>query len=306
MYVPYARATFRTKRRSKSICNVHFPLSWAVESHYTTRSIHTTCGHCGLRLRDKGELRRHVTLTHQPTVTVKCVPCGQNFETSVERKQHYQVSVNHPTCSVCGEGYADDAEIDNHLSWAHLDFRCKTCNEQFRSVDDLQSHYLSSSEHPHCASCEIGFADDQSCDKHMETDHPRPPPRMPSPLLRTPSPVIALVSHTRTVEPSSPETPPTSQPIQSSPIASAASTGTVADMEGTSTVETPLARPRPTPTMVEGTWRCRLCAMEPTAPTATICGHVFCTACIVQELVKTGSCPVCKEMILLHLHVEIA
>ncbi len=35
--------------------------------------------------------------------------------------------------------------------------------------------------------------------QHMETDHPRPPPRMPSPLLRTPSPVIALVSHTRTV-----------------------------------------------------------------------------------------------------------
>ncbi|KAI0360405.1 hypothetical protein OH77DRAFT_1392612 [Trametes cingulata] len=52
-------------------------------------------------------------------------------------------------------------------------------------------------------------------------------------------------------------------------------------------------------------WHCRSCMQDPcVAPTATMCGHVFCSACIIQELSKTGACPACGKLILLRLHVE--
>lgn len=54
---------------------------------------------------------QHVAVAHAPTV--KCTPCGREFKTVADRKQHYQASSNHPTCFVCREGFADDGEIDN-------------------------------------------------------------------------------------------------------------------------------------------------------------------------------------------------
>lgn len=96
---------------------------------------------------------------------------------------------------------------EQHLVRAHLDAKCRLCNRQFRSVDELQGHYLTSAMHPHCALCEIGFPDDESCDRvcptiririrlfshslwqHMTTNHPRPSPRIPSPEIRVPSPI---------------------------------------------------------------------------------------------------------------------
>ncbi|TFK85220.1 hypothetical protein K466DRAFT_664659 [Polyporus arcularius HHB13444] len=517
--------------------------------------VHPKCAHCGASFLSRTRLDEHVAAAHLPTV--KCVPCGREFKTAAERKQHYQASSNHPTCFVCKEGFADDTEIDEHLSKAHLDSRCKTCNRQLRSVDDLQGHYLASSAHPHCALCEIGFADDDTCDKHIETNHPRPPrrmpsppprvpsppprmpsppPRMPSPPPRMPSPVASLVSHTQTIEPSS-LVPHFTQSTQSSPLvqrptlngivttaplavaadrselndddtyqtveasshvqravseptvltASSIGYGSVLDeaatawrsptlseqsivcahvrgmarhpesestlslqsahssvsysspRNGSSLADLPTS-PRPTTTTADArvhdtgygrgeglisqsvspriqspilstrsfssiserlarniapalrpslsrqptprlpspvlsprpvsqlgaaqppksasrstssrkhsvtsvssgpssdteetvptaaetpkpkaasllqasaaptkktevTWHCRACDMEPVAPTATACGHIFCTTCIVQELVKHGCCPVCKKMILLRLHVELA
>ncbi|RPD56935.1 hypothetical protein L226DRAFT_512716 [Lentinus tigrinus ALCF2SS1-7] len=530
------------------------------------QTIHPKCTQCGSIFPNRTRLDEHVALAHPPTV--KCVPCGREFKSEADRKQHYHASSNHPTCFVCREGFADDAEIDNHLSGAHQESRCKSCNRQFRSVDDLHGHYLASSAHPHCAVCEVGFADDESCDKHMETNHPRPPrmpspphrmpsppprmpsppprmpsppPRMPSPppLMpslppRMPSPMSSIVSHMPTAEPSSLETQIPSQSTQSSPLvqrpklngvvtsATLASVGdksepdddTYQTVEASSHVQRAVSEPtvmtvssigyssvhdeaatawrsptlsersvdyahirgmarhpqsestislrsahtsisyssrrdgssaadlppsprpactnarapeseyrhaeslisqsvsprmqspilstrsfssiserlarnvapalrpslsrQPTPRLpspvlsprlapqpvaapppktasrpnsslkpsvaagssgqssdteetvptaaetpkakvasiepaaaaptktIEVTWHCRVCDMEPVAPTATLCGHIFCTTCIVQELVKQGSCPVCKKMILLRLHPEMA
>ncbi|KAI0790433.1 hypothetical protein C8Q75DRAFT_115966 [Abortiporus biennis] len=51
-------------------------------------------------------------------------------------------------------------------------------------------------------------------------------------------------------------------------------------------------------------WHCRICLKDTTDPTVTICGHLFCHGCIVQELARNFQCPVCKKMMLLRLHVE--
>ena len=111
---------------------------------------------------------------------VKCA-CGREYASGNQQK-HYRESGNHPVCFVCGEGFSDDSMLDmvrgpalvfsslsmrymQHLSSAHLEGRCRLCDRQFRSSDDLQNHYLTSSAHPHCALCEVGFADDEACDK---------------------------------------------------------------------------------------------------------------------------------------------
>ncbi|KAH8101807.1 hypothetical protein BXZ70DRAFT_906377 [Cristinia sonorae] len=52
------------------------------------------------------------------------------------------------------------------------------------------------------------------------------------------------------------------------------------------------------------TWHCRVCLKEPTEPTATMCGHLFCHGCIIQELSRNFQCPVCRKMMLLRLHVD--
>ncbi|EMD34750.1 hypothetical protein CERSUDRAFT_116948 [Gelatoporia subvermispora B] len=47
---------------------------------------------------------------------------------------------------------------------------------------------------------------------------------------------------------------------------------------------------------------CRICFEDPCQdPTATICGHIFCHECIVQELATNHQCPVCKSTMLVRL-----
>ena len=55
------------------------------------------------------------------------------------------------------------------MSSAHFDSRCFKCNRQFRSREELSSHYVSSPSHPHCALCEVGFADEEACEKVRRT-----------------------------------------------------------------------------------------------------------------------------------------
>lgn len=67
----------------------------------------------------------------------------------------------------------------------------------------------------------------------------------------------------------------------------------------------PLRGFAPSPMLSKGlAWHCRLCMGEPHEPTVTVCGHLFCHGCIVQELAKNFQCPVCHKMMLVRLHVE--
>ncbi|CAL1708874.1 unnamed protein product [Somion occarium] len=53
----------------------------------------------------------------------------------------------------------------------------------------------------------------------------------------------------------------------------------------------------------ELSWHCRICLKNPSEPTVTMCGHLFCHGCIIQELARGLQCPVCKRVMLLRLHV---
>ncbi|KAI0371328.1 hypothetical protein BV20DRAFT_965520 [Pilatotrama ljubarskyi] len=187
-----AQAQYEEHRRSKHPslptfdclpCAMKFSSPDALSVHLRHFDVHPKCAQCGSAFMDQKQLEMHVNLAHPHKF--KCTQCGREVAT-VERQKHFRESANHPCCIVCGEGFLDDAELEKHLSSAHLAFRCSLCKRQLRSAEELQQHYLTSPIHPHCAVCEIGFVDDLACDKHMQINHPRPPPRVPSP---PPSPV---------------------------------------------------------------------------------------------------------------------
>ncbi|KAH9887250.1 hypothetical protein C8Q73DRAFT_812230 [Cubamyces lactineus] len=154
--------------------------------------------------------------------------------------------------------------------------------------------------------------------------------RAPSRLRETPSASsIPLSSISRPLTPSGTRTPirtTASRPLSRVSVLSASSHAAAtssqkpsmtavdppsfSDSEGT--IEAPtrgpklkgVVRPQPGKTGAVS-WHCRSCMQEPcVAPTATLCGHIFCATCILQELSKTGACPACGKLILLRLHVE--
>ncbi|KAJ3551351.1 hypothetical protein NM688_g4754 [Phlebia brevispora] len=51
-------------------------------------------------------------------------------------------------------------------------------------------------------------------------------------------------------------------------------------------------------------WVCRVCLKEPTEPTATVCGHLFCNRCIISHLSKNFQCPVCRRSLLISLFLS--
>ncbi|KAI0748694.1 hypothetical protein C8Q80DRAFT_753634 [Daedaleopsis nitida] len=54
-------------------------------------------------------------------------------------------------------------------------------------------------------------------------------------------------------------------------------------------------------------FHCRSCLRsDPVSPVSTMCGHLFCESCIVQEIASGMCCPVCQKTFMIKLHVEMA
>ncbi|OSD02700.1 hypothetical protein PYCCODRAFT_1389943 [Trametes coccinea BRFM310] len=197
-------------------CGVEFSSSEALSLHCRNSFVHPKCPKCNSAFIDQTQLKLHMVV-HENMFS--CGPCGREVKIS-ERQQHYKESPNHPICFVCEEGFHDDADLDKHLATAHLATRCSQCRRQFRSADELQNHYLVSPMHPHCAVCEIGFVDDVACDKHMELNHPRPPPQVEPGSSSTVQPAQSFPVPTSSLE--------TQRSTQSSPLVQRSSLSDVA------------------------------------------------------------------------------
>ncbi|KAH9848880.1 hypothetical protein C2E23DRAFT_841941 [Lenzites betulinus] len=49
-------------------------------------------------------------------------------------------------------------------------------------------------------------------------------------------------------------------------------------------------------------YHCRSCLKDPSIdPVATICGHIFCRSCVVNELAKGTGCPTCNKLFFIKL-----
>ncbi|TFK88313.1 hypothetical protein K466DRAFT_652710 [Polyporus arcularius HHB13444] len=60
-----------------------------------------------------------------------------------------------------------------------------------------------------------------------------------------------------------------------------------------------------TPTPPRSSFHCRSCMRDPCVePVATMCGHIFCHSCILQEIEAKMCCPVCQKTFMVKLQVE--
>ncbi|CDO71194.1 hypothetical protein BN946_scf184845.g64 [Trametes cinnabarina] len=242
-------------------CGVEFSSSEALAIHFRNFAVHPKCPRCNSAFVDQTQLKLHMAV-HEKKFA--CGPCGREVETS-ERQKHYKESPNHPTCFVCEEGFYQDADLDKHLATAHLATRCSRCRRQFRSADELQNHYLVSPVHPHCAVCEIGFIDDVACDKHMDLNHPRPPPSIePAPVAQPSTSVSPQVPTSSLEAQRSTQSSPLVQRSSLSEVALAiaeAPSGTPEKSEGDYSYET-----------VEASSHVQRAVSEPTVPTVSSIG----------------------------------
>ncbi|OJT01686.1 Zinc finger protein 2 [Trametes pubescens] len=179
-------------------CAMQFSSPEALSIHLRYFAAHPKCPECQSPFLDQTQLDMHMKLAHPEKPKYKCAPCGWEVAVS-DLPKHFRESPNHPVCFVCDEGFLGDSELNTHMSSAHLEFRCEPCRRQLRSKEDLLQHYVTSPLHPHCALCEVGFVDDEACDKHMEINHPRPPPRLPTPSTTSMNATVSVLPST--VEP---------------------------------------------------------------------------------------------------------
>ncbi|KAI0748695.1 hypothetical protein C8Q80DRAFT_753712 [Daedaleopsis nitida] len=102
----------------------------------------------------------------------------------------------------------------------------------------------------------------------------------------------------RTASPSSQRyTPQRAMPVQ-------AAAPTQARLQTLRSVPARTAR-APAPSTPTGmSFHCRACLNDPVEPVTTMCGHLFCHSCIVQEIATRMCCPVCQEVFLVRLHLD--
>ncbi|KII91321.1 hypothetical protein PLICRDRAFT_38071 [Plicaturopsis crispa FD-325 SS-3] len=83
---------------------------------------------------------------------------------------------------------------------------------------------------------------------------------------------------------------------------SAADSGKYAALEHkTSDLPGPAISRETLPTPKVSPLHCRICRKDPCIDTtATMCGHIFCSRCITDEIVSTSRCPVCSTTTLLY------
>ncbi|KAH9941105.1 uncharacterized protein BXZ73DRAFT_41933 [Epithele typhae] len=143
-------------------CGVDFAASEALAAHLRAVSTHPKCATCGAAFVDQKQLDFH-SVSHP-----LCDKCGVVVLGRLQLTEHYRQSPGHPSCFICAEGFVNLVECDEasgHVSKSHQDSYCRFCTRQFRLVEDLQNHYMTSPSHPHCALCEVGFADEDACDE---------------------------------------------------------------------------------------------------------------------------------------------
>ncbi|PCH44269.1 hypothetical protein WOLCODRAFT_18819 [Wolfiporia cocos MD-104 SS10] len=69
------------------------------------------------------------------------------------------------------------------------------------------------------------------------------------------------------------------------------------DATPNATTQTPQSMPTTLPPSKAISWHCRICLRDPCdQPTATMCGHLFCHRCIIEQLSENLQCPVCKKV----------
>ncbi|KAH9932266.1 uncharacterized protein B0H18DRAFT_52121 [Fomitopsis serialis] len=106
----------------------------------------------------------------------ECVLCKK---ATWDLQAHYDYSDQHPKCDACQKGFATASGLQLHNAAVHTPeqapaIQCIPCKKSFLATEHMKDHYRDSPNHPNCSSCNIGFPDDTTFQRHMADVHPAP------------------------------------------------------------------------------------------------------------------------------------
>ncbi|KAH9887239.1 hypothetical protein C8Q73DRAFT_794799 [Cubamyces lactineus] len=241
-----------------------------------------------------------------------CSLCDRYFPDVAARAQHVHFSNNHPKCDKCDTRFANGNALRNHYTISRRHHYCSSCDRHFKCAAGLRAHIELAAIHGGDDSDDEDEIDDSIDDSYEgweddvgrvrfpeDNDVEEPPVSddeqipmedeywseddEPSPFDQAYDGYAPVPAEFRR-EANTAEEPTSSDSAGGAPPA--AEDATCAD-------HTP-EKPQPPGTQTFILF-CPICLESAIKPTATVCGHVFCSSCIRQSLHVELSCPVCRR-----------
>ncbi|KAJ7484467.1 hypothetical protein FB451DRAFT_1436218 [Mycena latifolia] len=307
-------------------CKIGFLTQSSLDDHYRGKAeaIHPKCPRCGKGFLNQASLKEHAVAFHSD---LRCTACRRHFPAEDELKEHFALSPDHPKCPKCAGGFFDDAALHEHIAAEHLVPSSVLSASaapitNMLPIDDVPavSRLMSNRQNLPPPGKEQSHRWNQTTNKVISPSYEpelsestalvlsAPPPNSSVISGRrdwqaTPRPV--MLSNQSAIEFTAAGSSVNYQRSQTlSPQSSTSSFQSVSYAElseGSSGVDPVRARRGPM------SLECPLCNKTPCIkPTAvTVCGHVFCNACITHYIKKTSECPQCSKMALLYCLLEL-
>ncbi|KAI0695879.1 hypothetical protein C8T65DRAFT_664638 [Cerioporus squamosus] len=272
----------------------------------------------------------HANITHYVSPNpVRCNQCKlvcQNVGTPKAREPMYFCTVcmrihvrttgHYPPTADIPLASAAVVSAPPATSSTSAEVRCFKCDIAFPATKALQAHYSESIFHPTCCTCSLGFVSIVAfveCASFAGSDC---------------SEVFSATS-TRPITPATPKTQRAPSPTPSTAVSSNTHCSQTTLLQSLVDEQTNVVLPGPDPRRLasshpagdytahswdaSGTkkfvlsYHCRTCLNDPCIePVVTICGHLFCRSCLLQEMMsRTGCCPVCGKTFFVKLEVQI-
>ncbi|CAL1708835.1 unnamed protein product [Somion occarium] len=300
-----------------------------LESHFKTSSNHPSCTRCDQGFENRLLFSEHTFGLHPELC---CDTCWLAFEESVLLEQHYIESGMHATCPTCMRGFKENVELLDHIqevhandkSWEHVN------NDEDTSsacdVDEVHDNLDSSGSIVGVLGRNVTTTLMARGSTNISVVSLKPLPSTAgnpdhSDSLKGPaSPILSSVTLSTIGQPLVASLPSS----EASDIQASVAPTQLANRISVSLNEQLAARGLPEesaesrPARLQSalssgrttlaprpkqSFDCRICKSDPEEPVATMCGHLFCHKCLIQELANHDRCPACDSMILLRLQV---
>ncbi|TBU35458.1 hypothetical protein BD311DRAFT_744016 [Dichomitus squalens] len=274
-------------------CNQRFSSDMLLREHYTESPLHPTCHTCGLGFESLVTWATHKARCPPPRdpQTVSNAQTGEEVQresgrcSSISNTRDDDVVVTAPAptaasnCEISVESLTIDTTVEQS---SPLPSDSGTISVYASASSSISLH---DTREPQATSIHIG----NSCVQALSRTH-----SLTADMFSTPFDG----SHRATTGELSAITSEMSNP--SDPQADSQTSGSV-----TNALTRSNESPRRSGAASNLSFHCRVCLKDHCRnPVATVCGHVFCQRCIIQELAIKGSCPVCQRTFFVKLKVN--
>ncbi|KAG8242406.1 hypothetical protein J6590_066909 [Homalodisca vitripennis] len=149
-----------------------------LKRHLEIHDAECLCDVCGISVRGKSAMRKHMQHVHPKSGKCVCKYCNEEFDNGLsllkhKKKVHSLRSNPRPVyCEICGKVYKSSTVLKTHkaIHSNEKPYKCQTCGASFKQKVTLETHKRvhSSVGKYSCDNCGKTFKWKQTFDKHVE------------------------------------------------------------------------------------------------------------------------------------------